>query len=808
MIEAGYAPIVDAGNGTTTTFSIPWPIRSPVDVDVVLLDVNNVPIAPPPVLNGGGQYDYVVTGTPDPDTGYMYTANVVFNTAPPASMSVWRGRSTDNEQDKVLPSNGRFPAKSVESALDRRTLVSQELEVQVEQCIHVGPYDPPPAAIPPAATRANTYWANDASGNLIFVPPSQGSTPPFVLYPRTSFEIAAGVVPTNLFQPPGNIMRYGGDASGANDNAPAMSSAWAQLSAGGSPITFPPGKFAFKSPVVMNVVNVTNSFGQSGVIVGSGMFNTFIDNQVANGVMWAFGVAANLTWGFGSEIRDLQIGTTTSPANSSAVQFKAQYAGVVRKVFIYGMSAHGIILPEVLGDPDANNYLSFEECVILNCAGWGVNGIPSANNNQNGFLRIVACWIQGCGTLMPTATISSITNANPAVVTTAAPHGYANGQLVLQYGCTYGAVGADWANGIFVVAGATSTTYQMSGVNSTGLVAYTGASGLARASDPTSGGIGLCADTVEMSSCGFTLNKNVAFATTNISGSRGYFLYNNDFENNGPVQVHLSRVDTVRLINNEFLNSVANPATFGLILEGINNLVRDVIVEQSFVRASPTSPNSPHIAFYQVGGNVENSGVRVRATSWNNYDYALQSRFVGPWQFDPVRMACTLSWAGPAYLVLSPTKPSQGNSMPGRLSGGVGGTPSKTGEWISYQVPASGFLVSNAGLVASTMYYVYLYDNNGVATMLCSATGYVTDAVSGYPVKSDDATKLLVGTWATDASINFVQNRSFLCVDPGAGPGSRDYIFDCSVATFGTVAAGGGANRMPIVTDGAVWRVG
>jgi hypothetical protein len=38
--------------------------------------------------------------------------------------------------------------------------------------------------------------------------------------------------------------------------------------------------------------------------------------------------------------------------------------------------------------------------------------------------------------------------------------------------------------------------------------------------------------------------------------------------------------------------------------------------------------------------------------------------------------------------------------------------------------------------------------------------------------------------------------------------GARAYITDCTVATFGTAAAGGGANQVPVWSNGTSWFVG
>jgi len=41
-----------------------------------------------------------------------------------------------------------------------------------------------------------------------------------------------------------------------------------------------------------------------------------------------------------------------------------------------------------------------------------------------------------------------------------------------------------------------------------------------------------------------------------------------------------------------------------------------------------------------------------------------------------------------------------------------------------------------------------------------------------------------------------------------AGAGARSFITDCNSTTFGASAAGGGANKVPVYSDGAAWKIG
>jgi hypothetical protein len=41
-----------------------------------------------------------------------------------------------------------------------------------------------------------------------------------------------------------------------------------------------------------------------------------------------------------------------------------------------------------------------------------------------------------------------------------------------------------------------------------------------------------------------------------------------------------------------------------------------------------------------------------------------------------------------------------------------------------------------------------------------------------------------------------------------ANPGARRFVSDATATTFGTVVVGGGANNVPVYSDGANWRIG
>jgi len=101
---------------------------------------------------------------------------------------------------------------------------------------------------------------------------------------------------------------------------------------------------------------------------------------------------------------------------------------------------------------------------------------------------------------------------------------------------------------------------------------------------------------------------------------------------------------------------------------------------------------------------------------------------------------CRLSVASPTSLALFPYN---GNNLI------INGAPQ--------QVPGAGVTISNSGLAASTVYYVYAFMSSGTMTLELSTTGHAT-GTNGIEQKTGDATRTLVGMIRTNASIQFVNS--------------------------------------------------
>ncbi len=118
----------------------------------------------------------------------------------------------------------------------------------------------------------------------------------------------------------------------------------------------------------------------------------------------------------------------------------------------------------------------------------------------------VTATIRGANASIPTLTITGVTKANPAVVTYTGTQP-ANGTKVL----ISGVVGMTQLNGnVYTVANATSTTFQLQGIDSTGFTTYT--SGGTAASIATDWRLGVWSDTTGYPTCATFFGDRLYFA--------------------------------------------------------------------------------------------------------------------------------------------------------------------------------------------------------------------------------------------------------------------------------------------------------
>lgn len=272
---------------------------------------------------------------------------------------------------------------------------------------------------------------------------------------------------------------------------------------------------------------------------------------------------------------------------------------------------------------------------------------------------------------------------------------------------------------------------------------------------PPSGGVKWKGQILTMQQCAFTLNENCALWIPGEAGAaQTVDLQDTTFENNKNRSLFCRGVSRFKARNVQFYNNDSFTSTVACEFEGDSFVIRGIEIDGVVVRA--TAGNNPYTAFKISGANTDLNSCRVRNVVWDNFDFTGQTRFNG-WQFDYIENNLDLVADSGTSLLLRPrTSKGRGNKVPLRLRGGVGGAPSTTGEWIAHQVSNSGLSISNASLAINTTYYCYIYDNNGAAALELSTTAWASDAGTGYPVKSGDATRYYVGTTRTDGASLFL----------------------------------------------------
>lgn len=148
-----------AANGSTTTFAYPFRIFADGDL-VVILRNNATAIETVQVLNSA----YTVTGA-----GNNAGGNVVFGTAPAAGNTVFIRRELPLTQEVDYVANDPFPAETHEQALDKLTMLVQEVNADTDRAIKFPTSDITGSfntVLPTAPVRAGSVISFDGNGNL------------------------------------------------------------------------------------------------------------------------------------------------------------------------------------------------------------------------------------------------------------------------------------------------------------------------------------------------------------------------------------------------------------------------------------------------------------------------------------------------------------------------------------------------------------------------------------------------------------------------------------------------------------------
>lgn len=117
MVTTDYQPSIQAGNGILVAFNFAFKILATTDLVVAKTDAAG---------NSSGTLilgtDYTVTFDPIAETG-----TVTYTVAPVSGGFSQISRDSNNQQQTSLPREGPMPAKTVETMIDKLTLLLQEV---------------------------------------------------------------------------------------------------------------------------------------------------------------------------------------------------------------------------------------------------------------------------------------------------------------------------------------------------------------------------------------------------------------------------------------------------------------------------------------------------------------------------------------------------------------------------------------------------------------------------------------------------------------------------------------------------------
>jgi hypothetical protein len=146
-----------AGNGATVAFAYPRPYASKSDVSVYLVNVTTG-VAILQVINT----DYSLTAAGVPSGGV-----VTFFSAPSALYTVVLVRTTSAVQGNAFGNVTAFPPKTVETSLDRLSMLAAEYKANIDRTLRLAPHDTSAlGALPSQVDRASKLVGFDGSGNL------------------------------------------------------------------------------------------------------------------------------------------------------------------------------------------------------------------------------------------------------------------------------------------------------------------------------------------------------------------------------------------------------------------------------------------------------------------------------------------------------------------------------------------------------------------------------------------------------------------------------------------------------------------
>ncbi len=235
------------GNGSTTAFAVPFYFLEAADLQVILRSGTTETIQ-------ALTTNYTVAGA-----GVSSGGTVTMLTAPAAAVTVTIRRNIEATQETDLLPNDRLPAESLETALDKATMLAQQLGEESARSIKFPASDAVMSSqVPAASARASKFLSFDANGLPVATVGVDATTDIFT-------QSGSGAVPRSVNSKLGDMISvkdFGAVGDDLTDDTAAIQAA---LDAS-SGVFFPSGSYKITSALQMNDYNFVMGSSRSSII--------------------------------------------------------------------------------------------------------------------------------------------------------------------------------------------------------------------------------------------------------------------------------------------------------------------------------------------------------------------------------------------------------------------------------------------------------------------------------------------------------------------------------------------------------------
>jgi len=240
-----------SGNGSTTVFTVPFYFLAAGDLRVILRSSAGVETVQ--TLTS----QYTVTGA-----GVTSGGSVTMLTAPASGTTLTILRNVSPTQETDLLPNDRLPAESLETALDKATMLIQQLDEVADRALQYPASDAAVSAqIPAASARASKFLSFNANGLPVATVGVDATLNIFT-------QAGTGAVPRSIndkLRDTVSVKDFGAKGDYSNDDTVAIQNA---LNSGKN-VYFPAGNYIVTAPLTMPITKRT-------VVRGDGPIETQI----------------------------------------------------------------------------------------------------------------------------------------------------------------------------------------------------------------------------------------------------------------------------------------------------------------------------------------------------------------------------------------------------------------------------------------------------------------------------------------------------------------------------------------------------